>query len=85
MAGGLISRIAMPHPPSELRLALPITGLKPFACTQCGKSFGQKGTLKLHIKSVHDDNRDFVSFRCYFLASIRQVMNGMKSAIKPIL
>ncbi|VUZ47663.1 unnamed protein product [Hymenolepis diminuta] len=37
------------------------TGDKPYSCSGCGASFTQGSSLKLHIKSRHDDNMSFFS------------------------
>lgn len=38
-----------------------LVGDKPYSCSGCGASFTQGSSLKLHIKSRHDDNMSFFS------------------------
>lgn len=35
------------------------SGLKPFECKECDKSFSLKETLKTHVRNVHNHERKF--------------------------
>ena len=40
------------------------TGQKPFKCEECGKKFGEKGTLKRHKLTVHTGQKNFKCEEC---------------------
>ncbi|GJQ65525.1 putative GDNF-inducible zinc finger protein [Trypoxylus dichotomus] len=40
------------------------TGDRPFKCEMCGKGFAQRGTLGVHIRSIHKNERPYACEGC---------------------
>ncbi|XP_062291805.1 zinc finger and SCAN domain-containing protein 31-like [Scomber scombrus] len=40
------------------------TGTKSYSCSDCGKRFGQKGTLRRHVKKIHKREKPFACSLC---------------------
>ena len=56
-------------------LCLPLSGDRPFQCTQCGVSFTQKGNLLRHIK-LHTGEKPFKCPFCSYACRRRDALTG---------